>query len=98
MIWIPVTERMPPEQQPVFAAYRGPSGAWYRVRATYYGRWQLPLDIDQEMDGVEYTEDSGEGFCPAGWYETNENEETHWLITSPVTYWMPLPPAPMVSA
>ena len=31
-------------------------------------------------------------FAPEGWYEWNQNEETHWAVTETPRAWMPLPP------
>ena len=33
-------------------------------------------------------------YWPQGWYEWNDQDDTHWMIVDQVTHWMPLPSGP----
>lgn len=47
---------------------------------------------EDNCGAVEETDDGD--FLRSGWYESNENDETSWGVSDPVTHWMPLPAAP----
>lgn len=66
-----------------------------KLRAQYAARHTLELGDDQEPWGDDcYDEETDTYYCPEGWYETNEFEETNWHIDGEVTHWMPLPAPP----
>jgi hypothetical protein len=96
--WIKVEDRLPNSNVPVIAfvkdAHDAP-GRTRRIRAQYAEKFTLPCDEDSNWDDwADYKEPDGEAYCPVGWYETNEFEETHWQVKGTVTHWMPLPDAP----
>jgi hypothetical protein len=90
--WIRVDERMPETGVPVIAYYKNQSGNSRRIRAAYAGPKSLEADL--ESDFGEYDEEADTYWCPEGWYEQNEYEETHWQVDETVTHWMPLPEPP----
>lgn len=92
MRWIPVTEAMPEAGRTVLAFFVNEFGHARRIRAEYAAPHTLQLADDDGDFGVEAPD--GEFYCPEGWYEQNEYEETHWAVSGSVTHWMPLPSAP----
>jgi len=49
-------------------------------------------EINSEYEGAQdYSEEKDEYYCPEGWYESNEYEDTNWRVTGTVLAWMPLP-------
>ena len=93
--WIHVNKRLPEGQRPVIVCVtdvRGDIGSARRLRATYYKQYELVCGEYVDDFGEEGPD--GELYCPAGWYENNEFEDTHWAISGVVTHWMPLPDFP----
>lgn len=88
--WIPVSERLP-ECVPVLVAFTDDFGRSKVARACWAAKHTLEAG---DFDGVaDYDKAADEYYCPEGWYEWNEFEETHWLMNG-VTHWMPLPTPP----
>ena len=97
MEWKNAFEEMPPPNVPVLAfipAYGGGDKS-RRIRAMYAPA--KTLEVSDDADGGEYDESTDTYYCEAGWYETNEYEDTHWSVGDRVTHWMPLPPPPNAS-
>lgn len=92
--WRRVSDEMPPDGRTVLAYFTNGLGKGRRIRATYYGARQLPVNDDTDIDEQDYDEATDTYFCPAGWYETNEYEDVSWRVADPVTHWMPLPDPP----
>lgn len=92
--WISVDERMPEVGVPVIAYYKNQCGKGRRIRAAYAAPKSLEADL--ESDFGEYDEETDTYWCPEGWYEQNEHEETHWQVDEDVTLWQPLPELPEV--
>jgi len=94
--WISVDERMPKPGAYVLAVFRYPRGKQRVIRAMHAPRHTLSEDDWGEFlhDGGDYDEATDTAYWPEGWYECNENEETHWQVHEEVTHWMPLPDAP----
>ena len=94
MEWKNAFEELPPPNVPVLAfipAYGG-GDKNRRIRAMYAPA--KTLEVSDDADGGEYDESTDTYYCEAGWYETNEYEDTHWSVGDRVTHWMPLPPPP----
>ncbi len=94
--WVLASERLPDSGMPVIAFVTNPNGFTRRIRAMYAVPRTLESNGDGDADGDcgDYDEASDTYWCPAGWYEKNEYEETNWSVNDPVTYWTELPPAP----
>ncbi len=65
-------------------------GKKFPIRAMWAARFTVPAAEDDTEWG-EYHEDSDEYYAPEGWYEWNQNEETHWAVNETPHAWMPLP-------
>ncbi len=95
--WIDVKNRLPKSGVPVIV-FVVVGDKTRRLRALYAARHTLELGDDQEPWGDDcYDEETDTYFCPEGWYEYNEFEDTHWHIDGTVTHWMPLPDPPTTS-
>ena len=87
--WIPVGEQLPESGKPVLLDI----GKKYPIRAMWAARFTLEAD-DEDPDWGEWNEDGDMYYCPEGWYEWNEHEETHWRVSVEPLRWMPLPQPP----
>lgn len=93
--WVSIEERLPESGVPVIAAVRNSHDKLRRIRAQYAAPKTLEVGDEAAVDFGEYDEESDTYYCPQGWYETNEYEETHWAVDGRVTHWMPLPVSPL---
>lgn len=96
--WIATHENvsLPVSGQPVLAFVQSAHGnprATRRIRAMYAGKFTLEA-ADEDGEFSEYDEAADQYYCPPGWYEKNEFEETHWAVDGTVTHWMLLPDPP----
>lgn len=93
--WVPVSERLPDPGLPVIACVVDRHGTKWRrrIRAQYAPPLTLEMSDDCADEG-DYDDATDTLYCKAGWYEDNEYEDTHWLVTDEVTHWMPLPDFP----
>lgn len=91
--WIECTDRLPEPGMPVLVAC-----GRHVLRAAHAPKFGLSEDQWGEFlpDGGEYDADTDMTYWPEGWYEWNQHEETHWMLDSNPTHWMPLPQAPNV--
>lgn len=88
--WRPVVEggELPASGAPVLAAVGEPVGTsgirrrWV-ARAMYVARFTIPDNGDKDMY-----------WWPAGWYEWNESDDMHYMISGEVTHWAALPGLP----
>lgn len=96
--WIRVSKRLPDGCFPVLAFYVNHYGKKRVVRASYARKFQLLAGEDADGSWADWNQEDEEYYCPEGWYEDNENEETHWQVTDPVTHWMFLPEPPCCNA
>ena len=93
--WIAVTDHLPGSGMPVLVAcgkkvLRAAHAAKFALSEDDWGYWN-------DGEGADYNEADDTTYWPEGWYEWNEQEETHWAITDDlVTHWMRLPKAPNV--
>lgn len=93
--WITVEQDLPKAEIPCLAFYTNHNGKTRRVRAFYAPPHTIEYDGEEIGFAVEQNEIE---YLPEGWYECNENEETHWMIHEKVTHWMPLPKGPSIEA
>ncbi len=91
--WISVDERLPEPGMPVLLDI----GKKYPIRAMWAPAKTLEASNDSDAVG-DYDEATDTYYCPEGWYEWNQHEETHWFVTETPRAWAPLPlPAPPAS-
>ena len=96
-MWIETKDKMPEPGIPVLVYVQNVYGdKTRRLRAQYADKHMLEMEvvISDCEDDVDYSEAEDTYYVKPGWYETNENEETHWRIIGDVTHWMPLPEPP----
>jgi hypothetical protein len=93
--WRPVSAQMPDPGREVLVFVRMP-GASESITRRLRAQWNdgETLRLSDDAEGGVYNEELDEYFCEAGWYESNEFEETHWRIEGDVTHWMDLPEPP----
>ena len=95
-LWIKVADQLPKSGLPVIAFVQSAFGnaeATQRIRAQYAAKFTLESGDDEDFG--EYDEVTDQYYCPPGWYETNEFEDTHWAVDGTVTHWMLLPEPPV---
>jgi hypothetical protein len=93
--WVPVAERLPKPGQYVLAVFRYSTGKQVVIRAMHAPPKTLSEeDYGEFLTDPDYDEATDTTYWPEGWYECNENEETHWQVHEEVTHWMPLPEVP----
>ena len=91
--WIPVTEGLPEAKEPVIVyVEKVYENKTRRLRAFYIPPFTVIAGEDEPSD---YSPVQDEEFLRMGWYECNEFEETNWRIDGEVTFWCPLPAAPV---
>lgn len=94
--WRPVDPKYPPRGI-LLGSFINVLGKRRTVKCAYYGQFELEYHGDYYNDDafpVEYDEDSGEYFCPSGWYEeiyTDVFDYSCVYIGEAPTHWMPLP-------
>ena len=67
-------------------------GKKYPIRAMWAAKHTLEVGMDDDSGFGEYDETTDTYYCPEGWYEWNEHEETHWAVDETPRAWAPLPP------
>lgn len=88
--WTDVAQGLPEPQKPVLLDI----GLKYPIRAMWVEAKTLPVGADADDDFGDYDEETDEWYCRAGWYEWNQHEEVHWLVTEKPLRWVPLPATP----
>lgn len=66
-------------------------GSKIPMRALWADKFSLGVSAEQDPELGEYCEEKDEYFCPAGWYEMNQHEESHWRVDGNVVAWCELP-------
>jgi hypothetical protein len=90
--WIPVGERLPEACKPVLLCIELPNTGKRRViRAMYAAPNTLELGDEQEWWPGCTEGDDETTYCPAGWYERNQCDETSWHVADKVIAWQLLP-------
>lgn len=62
--------------------------------AFYAPKFTIEEEND-DSDVSEYCEEKDNYFLLEGWYEMNEFDETHWMVSNEITHWMDLPSVPV---
>ena len=91
--WIAVGERLPEPGRPVLLDI----GKKHPIRAMWAARFTLEAG-DDDPDWGEYDEDGDMYYCPQGWYEWNEHEDTHWRVHADPIRWAELTQPPKEQA
>lgn len=85
--WIALPGALPEPGTPVLLDI----GKKYPIRAMWAQKFTLLVGLDDDSGFGEYDERTDEWYCPEGWYEWNEHEETHWAVSATPRAWAPLP-------
>jgi hypothetical protein len=85
--WIALPGTLPEPGVPVLLDI----GKKYPIRAMWAAKHTVEA-ADDDTDWGEYDEATDTYYCPEGWYEWNECEETHWAVSATPRAWAPLPP------
>ena len=67
-------------------------GKEYPIRAMWAAKHTLEVGMDDDSGFGEYDEITNTYYCPEGWYEWNEYEDTHWRVDKTPVAWCELPP------
>ena len=86
--WIALPGTLPEPGAPVLLDI----GKKYPIRAMWAAKFTLLVSLEDDSGFGEHDERTDEWYCPEGWYEWNEHEETHWRVTETPRAWAPLPP------
>ncbi|MDP2255450.1 MAG: DUF551 domain-containing protein [Polaromonas sp.] len=85
--WISIDKQLPAPATPVLVT-RGKKV----LRACHAPKFTLSEDAFGEFEPKgEYDPVTDMSYWPEGWYEWNENEETHWALDSAPSHWQALP-------
>jgi hypothetical protein len=87
--WVSVEDRLPEPGKPVLLDI----GKKHPIRAMWVAKYTLPVGLEDDSGFGEYDEEKDEWFCPEGWYEWNQHEETHWFVDEATRAWCELPQA-----
>jgi hypothetical protein len=85
--WVALPGALPEPGVPVLLDI----GKKYPIRALWAAKHTVEA-ADDDTDWAEYDEATETYYCPEGWYEWNEFEETHWAVNEIPSAWTPLPP------
>ena len=85
--WIALPGTLPEPGTPVLLDI----GKKYPIRAMWAAKHTVEA-ADDDTDWGEYDEATDAYYCPEGWYEWNEHEDTNWAVSATPRAWAPLPP------
>ena len=86
--WVNLPGQLPEPGKPVLLDI----GKKYPIRAMWAAKFTLPVSLEDDSGFGEHDERTDEWYCPEGWYEWNEHEETHWAVSATPRAWATLPP------
>lgn len=98
MEWINVEDRMPEPGKKVIAFFINEYGKPRRIMAEWIPKYFMEGQEDSYEGDLDYDEEGDTYYWPEGWYESNEFEETHWMVGGKITHWMELPNGPEINA
>lgn len=84
--WVVLPGQLPKPGKPVLLDI----GKKYPIRALWAAKHTVQA-ADDDTDWGEYDEATDTYYCPEGWYEWNQNEETHWAVSETPRAWCELP-------
>lgn len=85
--WIALPGTLPEPGVPVLLDI----GKKYPIRAMWAAKHTVEA-ADDDTDWGEYDEATETYYCPEGWYEWNEHEDTNWAVSATPRAWATLPP------
>lgn len=85
--WIALPGTLPEPGTPVLLDI----GKKYPIRAMWAAKHTVEA-ADDDTDWGEYDEATDAYYCPEGWYEWNEHEDTNWAVSATPRAWATLPP------
>ena len=85
--WIALPGTLPDPGTPVLLDI----GKKYPIRAMWAAKHTVQA-ADDDTDWGEYDEATDTYYCPEGWYEWNEHEDTNWAVSATPRAWATLPP------
>lgn len=85
--WIALPGTLPEPGVPVLLDI----GKKYPIRAMWAAKHTVEA-ADDDTDWGEYDEATDTYYCPEGWYEWNEHEDTNWAVSATPRAWATLPP------
>lgn len=80
-MWIDSRVKMPQSGVAVLGVVDGKV-----LRVQYVAKYEID-DVGNYNGDPDYCEANDTYYWPAGWYEWNEYEETHWAVDGYVTHW-----------
>lgn len=86
--WIALPGTLPEPSTPVLLDI----GKKYPIRAMWAAKFTLLVSLEDDSGFGEHDERTDEWYCPEGWYEWNEHEDTNWAVSATPRAWAPLPP------
>lgn len=85
--WVRVDERLPDPGNAVLLDI----GEETPLRAMWAAKHTVEAGDEEESGFCDYDEATDTHYCPEGWYEWNQQEETHWAVSETPVAWMNLP-------
>ena len=85
--WASLPGQLPEPGKPVLLDI----GKAYPIRAMWAAKHTVQA-ADDDPEWGEYVEADDMYYAPEGWYEWNQNEETHWRVSETPRAWRELPP------
>ncbi len=85
--WVKLPGQLPEPGKPVLLDI----GKKFPIRAMWAAKHTVQ-SADDDTDRGEYDEATDTYYCPEGWYEWNEHEDTNWAVSATPRAWATLPP------
>lgn len=85
--WVNLPGPLPEPGKPVLLDI----GKKFPIRAMWAAKHTVEA-ADDDTDWGEYDDATETYYCPEGWYEWNEHEDTNWAVSATPRAWATLPP------